>query len=450
VTTSDATHLATAVRSGEVTANETVASALDAARAAEHLNLFTLLDVEGAGAAARRVDAIVAQGGDPGPLAGVPLAVKDLFDQQGLPTTCGSSFYREVPTVSATVVDRLEAAGAVIVGRTGLHEFAYGFSSENPWFGPVRNPLDPATSPGGSSGGSAAAVAAGVIPIGIGTDTGGSVRVPSALCGVVGLKVTHGRIPLTGVFPLAGSVDTVGPITASVADAALAYTVLAGHDPRDPWSVDRPVGRPGPEASLHGTTAAIPHPWIDRPLEAGIARGWATAVDVLAAAGVAVHHLDAPDLDPEALPSAVWAEAAAVHRRWFSADPSRYGEEVRRRLAPAMEVTVDDYVDALRWRARLRGAFSSLFRSADVVVTPTTAARRKVIGEPMVDGGAGPEPYRRALSWFSTLVNQAGLPALSVPIGEGTPPPSLQMIAPWWAEARLLEFGQAVEAATRA
>jgi aspartyl-tRNA(Asn)/glutamyl-tRNA(Gln) amidotransferase subunit A len=213
--------IAAAVGSGEVTATEVVAAYLEAIGRSGELNAFTQVDAEGALAAAAGLDQRRAAGTLPGLLAGVPVALKDIIDQAGRPTTCGSSFYWRQAETSATVAQRLEAAGAVIVGRTGLHEFAFGFSSENPWWGPVRNPWDPTTSPGGSSGGSAAAVAAGLAPVGIGTDTGGSVRVPAALCGLVGLKVTHGRVPLTGVFPLAPSLDTVGPLATTVADPAL-------------------------------------------------------------------------------------------------------------------------------------------------------------------------------------------------------------------------------------
>ena len=181
------------VRGGEVSATEIIAHHLARAEASQpSLNAFTSLDPEGALAAAAAVDRIVSTGGDPGPLAGVPVALKDLVDQSGMATTAGSSFYSEVATADSPVVERLGNAGAVIIGRAGLHEFAYGFTSENPWFGPVRNPWDPATSTGGSSGGSGAAVAARLAMVSIGTDTGGSVRVPAAMCGVAGLKVTHG------------------------------------------------------------------------------------------------------------------------------------------------------------------------------------------------------------------------------------------------------------------
>jgi Asp-tRNA(Asn)/Glu-tRNA(Gln) amidotransferase A subunit family amidase len=438
--------IAADVSSGARTARDVVDEALTAAIETADLNVFTFVDADGARAAARSVDEAVAAGRHPGPLAGVPVALKDLIDQRGLPTTCGSSFYREVPARSAPVVERLEAAGAIVIGRTGLHEFALGFSSENDWFGPVRNPLDPSTSPGGSSGGSAAAVAAGIVPIALGTDTGGSVRVPAALCGCVGLKVTHGRVPLTGVFPLASSLDTVGPLAATVADAALAYGVIAGDDPADRWSVNRPVTAPAGSADLDGLRIGIPHPWVDRPLERLVASAWEATITALGEAGADVRPIDAPHLDPSRLHAGMLAEIATVHRPWFERDPSRYGPEVRHRLEQVMAVTVDDYVEALHWRRLLRRAAADAFDDVDVLLTPTTVTRRKVIGEPLVDGGAEPEPYGTALSWFTALVNQAGVPALSIPVGPpASPPASVQIIAPPWEEARLLEIGLAFE-----
>jgi aspartyl-tRNA(Asn)/glutamyl-tRNA(Gln) amidotransferase subunit A len=443
-----AVDIAARVASGEVTATSVAEAALAAVDAAAELNLFTLVDHDGATTAARRVDETVASGAHPGPLAGVPVVIKDLIDQRGLPTTCGSSFYREIPERSATVVDRLQAAGAVIIGRAGLHEFALGFSSENQWFGPVRNPWDPSTSPGGSSGGSAAAVAAGVVPIGIGTDTGGSVRVPAALTGCTGLKVTHGRVPLTGVFPVAPSLDTVGPITADVADAAAVYAVIAGSDGLDPWAEPAAVEAPAGAANLAALTIGVPHPWVDRPLERLVADGFARALDRLADGGARIVHLDIPAFDPELMPVAVLAEAAAVHRRWLEEDPTRYGDEVRRRIEMAMEPGADEVAAASEWRQGVIDAASAAFDAVDVLLTPATAARRKVIGEPTVDAGDGPEPYGRALSWFCSLVNQMGCPALAAPlVFDGDPPPSLQVIAPWRAEARLLEVGLGLEAA---
>jgi len=400
-------------------------------------------------ARAAAVDAAVVAGDDPGPLAGVPVALKDIVDQTGIVTTAGSSFLDRPADADATVVTRLEAAGAVIIGRTGLHEFAYGFSSENDWWGAVRNPWDIGTSPGGSSGGSAAAVAAGVAPIGIGTDTGGSVRVPAALCGLVGLKVTHGRIPLSGVVPLAGSLDTIGPLTTTVQDAATGYLVLAGHDPSDPWSIEQRI-EPVSEVAVGSMSIGIPHPWTDRTIAPEQRRGFEATLDALRELGARVEDFDEPAIDQNDLPLGSYAEVADVHREWFSDDPSRYGPTIRERLADVFSLDDSAVASAAVWRACLTAAFETAFSRFDLLLTPTTAARCKTIGIDRIDIGAGPEPYRPVLSWFTPLVNQAGIPALAVPVE--TPdvaglPPSIQLIGPRWSEATLLGVGLALEAA---
>ena len=440
--------LARQVRTQMRSARETVAEALQNAGRAAALNAFTLLEPEASLTRADAVDAAVASGDDPGPLAGVPVALKDLIDHEGRTTTAGSSFYRHTADRSATVVSRLEAAGAVIIGRTGLHEFAYGFSSENDWWGPVHNPWDADTSPGGSSGGSAAAVAAGIVPLGIGTDTGGSIRVPAALCDAVGLKVTHGRVPLTGVFPLAASLDSVGPITRTVADAAAAYGVMAGADPADTWTVDRPVVVPDRPARLADLTVGIPTRWIDRPLHPSIQAAFESATSALGDAGARVLEIDEPLLDPQLMPPATYAEVALVHRAWFDEDPERYGPDIRHRMEATLATPPDAISAAHAWREQLRRAFVAVFDRVDLVITPTTAARRKVIGEATADTGGEPEPYRPALSWFTPLVNQAGLPAIAMPVaGERAPAPSIQLIGRWWREDLLLATGLATNEA---
>lgn len=436
-----ATDIASLVRRQDLTAVEVVSQAVRRAEASTY-NAYTLIDGDRAVERAIAIDDSIARGIDPGPMSGVPVAVKDLIDQAGLPTTCGSGFYRHVPTRSATVVDRLEQAGAVIIGRTGLHEFAYGFSSENHWFGPVRNPWDPTTSPGGSSGGSAVAVAEGSVSVALGTDTGGSVRVPAAMCAVVGLKVTHGRVPLTGVFPLAPSLDTVGPLARTVSDVSLVFSLIAGHDESDPWSSPEGSGDPV-EVPLEGLRMGVPHPWIDdAPMTSDVSVAFERALDDLSAAGATVRDLDVPWLVPDRRGAdIVGAQAAHVHRPWFGTEP--YGPEVHERLAAAFRVTIDDLLEAEKWVAHLRNHAGDLFAGVDFVVTPTVAATRKTIGESTINDVS----YRRVLSWFSSLVNPLAVPALSVPLNAaGSPPPSLQILGPWWSERRLLAVGRSLEA----
>ncbi len=436
--------IVSALDAGGATARALAETALDAADR-QPFNAFTSLDPEGALGAADAVDAALGAGGSPGPLGGVPIAIKDLIDQAGRVTTCGSSFLDVPARADATVVTRLGDAGAVIVGRTGLHEFAYGFSSENPWWGPVRNPWNPSTSTGGSSGGSAAAVAAGVVPIAIGTDTGGSVRVPAALCGCSALKVTHGRVPLTGVFPLVASLDTVGPIAASVADLAAGYLAMAGPDPADPWSRTREVVAPDGPADLSGLVVGVPVPWTERRMDPAVAAGFVAALEGLRSAGAHVESFDAPALHPSLVPRATYAEAGDVHRAWYHEDPARYGPDVRERLEVDLAHTQSEIAAAAAWQADLRDRARRWLDAMDVIVTPTVPVLHKQIGVDVVDVDGEEEPYRQALSWFTTLVNQMGVPAITVPVGDGSPPPSLQVIGPWWSESRLLEIGMALE-----
>ena len=445
---SDARSIAAGVRSGRATATGTISDYLERIDRSS-LNAFTLVDHEGALARAGLVDDQVAAGHDPGPLAGVPIAVKDLIDQAGLLNTAGSSFYRVTPDQTASAVARLEQAGAIAVGRTGLHEFAFGFSSENHWFGAVRNPWNPDNSPGGSSGGSAAAVAADLAAAALGTDTGGSVRVPAALCGVVGLKVTHGRIPISGVFPLAPSLDTVGPLARSVDDAALLYSLMAGGDGTDPWTSFAPVEPVGPALDPAGLRVGVPKKWIEgAPMSAPVIEAFDTLLTSLDRAGARLVPVELPDIvSPEFLTASAYGEIAAVHRR-FRAAGNAYGPEVERRMKQADAVTLDEYVAGLAWRARLRQSAALAFQQVDFVVTPATGVMTKTIGQDRSETSAGDVHYRAALSWFSAPVNHAGLPALAVPLsGPGSPVPSLQVISPWWQEHRLLEFGKFLEGA---
>jgi Asp-tRNA(Asn)/Glu-tRNA(Gln) amidotransferase A subunit family amidase len=442
--------LAGAIRSGERTATAVVADTLRrAADSQAALNAFIRLATKGALVRAAAIDAAIERGEDPGPLAGVPIALKDLIDEADTPNTSGSAFPPIVPDRSAEVVQRLEAAGAVIVGRTGLHEFAFGFSSENEHFGPVRNPWDTDLSPGGSSGGSAAAVAAGIVPAAIGTDTGGSVRVPAALCGVVGLKVTHGRVPLTGVVPLASSLDTVGPLARTVADTAVVYAAIAGADSADPWSAPRAVDRLGPPTDPTTLRVAVPKQWVDGPLTAEMDATFRAVLERIASGGAVVEEVDEPAFESTAASDrGASVEIAAVHRKRWDTDPDRYGRQVAARLEHAFAVDADDLVAALEWRAGARNAAARLFERYDVLVTPTVGATAKTIGVDDIDVDGTPVFYRKLLAHYTAPVNHVGLPALALPIPDtGIPPASLQIVGPAWGETGLLETGMALETA---
>lgn len=383
------------------------------------LNMFTMIEEPGLTGEAPRT----------GPLSGVPIAVKDLIDQADRVTTCGSAFYRERPERTATSIARLEDAGATSVGRTGLHEFAFGFSSENPHFGPVRNPWDTTTSPGGSSGGSGAAVGAGIVPIAIGTDTGGSVRVPAALCGCFGLKVTYGAIPIDGVFPLVGSIDTVGPLADGTANLELAYRSMSGDT--EPLEPDREL------------RLGIPMPWFEAaPLTDEVRAGFAHAIASLERLGHRVHPLGLADVQPDPrLGFAIGVEVAPVHRE-FRARGLPYGDDVARRLDAAEAVTESEAEEGRAWQLMIRQRFSDAFDVVDYLLTPTVPAMRKTIGEDMI----GDHHYRSVLSWFTALVNHALLPAIAIPLlGTGSPPVSLQVIGPTGSDLGLLALSAALE-----
>ncbi len=395
----------------------------------ESLNAFIHLD-DSSLDRARRLDDEAASGVPPGALYGVPIGLKDLIDQEGVATTAGSAFYREIAARSATVVDRLEAAGAVIIGRTGLHEWAFGFSSENPHFGPVRNPWDLETSVGGSSGGTAAAVAAAITPLGVGTDTGGSVRVPAALCGCFGLKTTHGAVPLDGVFPLVGSIDTVGPLADSMGNIESGYRVMA-----DDW---------GPIPDLPGALRlGVPQPLVgDAPMTEELANAFDGALGALRELGHEVIEVQASLLTP---PGQIWEaiaeEVTAVHAP-FLADGMPYGDDVAIRLSDALEVGPDQARTARLWQSQLRDQTASLFGEVDFLVTPTVPAMRKRIGEDMMEG----RHYRTVLSWFTAIVNHTLCPALALPLAvEGDPPPSLQLIGPQGSDLALIAVGRRLE-----
>jgi aspartyl-tRNA(Asn)/glutamyl-tRNA(Gln) amidotransferase subunit A len=406
-----------------------VETALAAARAGQpSLNAFTLIEDEPARSRAARIDDAAKRGLPAGPLAGVPIGLKDLLDHEGRVTTAGSAFYRHTADRSSPVVSRLEAAGAVVIGRTGLHEFAFGFSSENPHFGPVRNPWDTDTSAGGSSGGSAAAVAAGITPVAIGTDTGGSVRVPAALCGCFGLKVTHGRIPLDGVFPLASSIDTVGPLANSIDNLEISYRIMSDDD-EDAGLPDR-------------LRLGLPQPWIgEAPMDTRVGAVFEETVRSLEGMGHAISVVEMAGVLPALeLIDSIAGEISAVHRD-FRAQGLPYGDDVAKRVDDCLATSLDRVEAGREWQKMIRGRFTEAFESVDMVLTPTVPVARKVIGEDSI----GDRHYRAVLSWFTALVNHALHPAIALPLaGTGTPPVSLQAVGPLASETTLIEFGRSL------
>lgn len=415
------------------------------------LNSFLTVCADPAREEARRLTEELARGGWRGPLHGVPLAMKDLFETQSLRTTAGSRILGDwVPERDATVVRYLRNAGMVLLGKLNMHEFAFGTTTENEHYGPVRNPHDPERIAGGSSGGSAAAVAAGLCYGSLGSDTGGSIRCPAAVCGIVGLKPTYGRVSRAGVVPLAWSLDHVGPMTRTVTDAALLLETIAGHDPADSTSARRsvpPYAR-GLEAGVRGHRLGIPREFFWEALHPEVEHAVRSALARLQDAGAELREVSLPWLDLAAAAQAVIlrAEATAYHREWLRTRSEEYGPKIRLRLLEGLFFTAADYLDAQRARRLVRRALLRVLTEVDALVMPAVPIPAPRIGEPQVTAGGvtAPPPYFMVRN--TSLFNLTGLPALSVPCGpaEGLPV-GLQIAGRPWEEARLLQIGRALE-----
>lgn len=405
------------------------------------LNSFLTVMTDQALDAAQRVDDAVRAGRTPGPLAGVPVAVKDLIDIAGIPTTAGAHRrFHTVPAEDAQVITRLRDAGAVIVGKTGLHEFAYGVTNANPHTGSVRNPWDRARTPGGSSGGSAAAVAAGFCTVALGSDTGGSIRIPASLCGVTGLKPTYGTVPTSGAVPLSWGLDHLGPLTRTAVDAGLVFSVLAA------------APQPAAESSgIVGLRVGVPRHFFWEDLDPAIEAACWQAVRTLAGQGAAILDVVIPHAHEAGAAATIIlsAEAAAYHERRLREHGEAFGEDVRVKLDRGLFVPAVDYVVAQRARAFLTREFIQTLRDIDVLVTPTTVAPAAPLQEGIHSIGAS---LAMSLEYtrFTYPFNLTGLPALSVPCGFTTQglPIGLQIAGRPFDEATVVRVGQAYQRVT--
>lgn len=425
-----------ALRQGTLRAADVAEDALEAARDAAWLNAFVLLHPERAARDAERIDAVRRSGEDPGPLGGAPVAIKDNIDEAGVAGSAGCAAYLDrIPDRDATVVTRLRAAGAVVVGRTNMHELADGVTSENPHYGPVHNPHRRGFHPGGSSGGSAAAVAAGIVPAALGTDTGGSVRIPASLCGVVGFKPTLLRIPTDGIVPLSTTLDHVGVLARTVRDAAVLSEVLtegAIAVPPDAWTV--------PPAGLR--VGVVDFGLAPDP---GVAERFADALRAMERLGWTV----AP-IDPEAMPllggatallSAIYApEMARWHEARLRERPDGFSPEVRADLERGLAQPEERYREALGRRAELIGRLDQAMDDLDLLASPTTPHPARPFGS------ARPHTYLR----YTCPFNLTGQPAISVPMGEVEGlPVGLQLVGRRNMDALVLRAADAFEAASR-
>ncbi len=438
-----ASDIAGRVARGRITAVEVAEAFL--ARIAVHdrlLNSFITVMTDQALHAAQRVDEAIRAGSPPGPLAGVPMAVKDIIAIAGVLTTAGAHpRFRVMSHQDAPIVTRLRAAGAVIVGKTGLHEFAYGVTNANPHTGPVRNPWDRSRIPGGSSGGSAAAVAAGFCAAALGSDTGGSIRIPASLCGVTGLKPTYGVVPTAGVIPLAWTLDHIGPLTRTAFDAGLLLSVLT--------ATPQPVSEI--RRGIAGLRVGVPRQFFWEGLDSAVETVCRLAVATLTGQGAIVADVAIPHAaDAGAAAALILAgEASAYHERNLRDHGEAYGEDVRVRLDRGLFLSAADYLLAQRARTFLTREFIEALAGVDVLVMPATIGPAAPLPEDTRQASAS---LAMSLEYtrFTNPFNLTGLPALSVPCGftaQGLPV-GLQIVGRPFDETTVLRTGHAYQETT--
>lgn len=404
---------------------------------------------------ARQVDERVGRG-DRLPLAGVPFAVKDLFHVKGHPSTYGSRVFAEFAQQStATCVQRLIDAGGVLIGKLNLHECAFGFTGANPHFGDCRNPWDPERIPGGSSSGSGAALALGICPLTLGSDTGGSIRLPAALCGVTGLKPTYGRVSRSGGYPLSWTMDHVGPMTRTAADAALALQILAGRDEADESSSRRAVPDYAAEltARIRGLRIGVMHAWFLEGLDAEVAAAVMEALDKLRALGAIVVEVDLPRLDEAvgAHRAIIFPEASAFHQPYLETRPGQYGDDIRPLLLGGQFLSAVNYLQALRLRRVIRREWQEAFDGIDALLTPTSPIPAPKFSATTASLPGGEKPLVRAFLDLTLPFNLTGHPALAIPCGftKTGLPIGMQLVGKPWSEGTLLRIAHQYQQETQ-
>jgi aspartyl-tRNA(Asn)/glutamyl-tRNA(Gln) amidotransferase subunit A len=411
------------------------------------LNAFITITGDLALEQARRADNDFARGIDRGPLQGIPYALKDLFRTRGIRTTGGTKIYAEhVPDYDCAVYEKLQAAGAVLVGKTGLHELAYGVTSNNPHFGAIRNPRDLARIPGGSSGGSGAAVAAGMVFFAMGSDTGGSIRIPAAYCGCVGHKPTFGLVSRFGAMPLGASLDHMGPMTQSACDAALVMNAIAGHDPRDDSSASGSAGdfvRNG--FSLKDLRIGVPENFYGDRVVPEVAAAFASALEKAASAGARLTRIRVPDPGELNVIGRVilMAEVSALMEPW-AGKRGDFGPDVQILLDQGRLLAATDYINAQRVRSRAIREWAELWDRIDVIFTPTAPILAPLIGQTEMEWGADTgdkEDIRLATTRFVRGINVLGWPAVSIPLNSNSLPVGLQIVGKPFSDELILAVG---------
>ncbi len=469
-----ATDLVRLISDGEITARRAVELSLDVAeKLNESLNAFLEIDRSGALERAESLSQQAGQPGQGGSLAGIPIAIKDNICVRGLQTSCGSRILGAYhPPYNATVIERLLGAGAVVVGKTNCDEFAMGSSNENSAFGPVKNPWDTSRVPGGSSGGSAAAVAAGIVPVALGSDTGGSVRQPASLCGVLGLKPTYGRNSRYGLVAFASSLDQVGIFARSTNDIARVLGIIGGRDPHDATTADVPVPDYAADltGNIKGARIGLPRSLFGEGLDAEVRESVLAAVDVYRELGAEVVDVELPNAQYSIAVYYIIATAEASSnlarfdgvRYGFRAEDAPelrqmyrktreegFGPEVKRRIMLGTYVLSAGYYEAYYGKAQqvrslIKQDFHRAFESCDAIITPTSPTPAFSIGE-KVDN-----PLAMYLNDIYTVTaNLAGIPGLNVPCGLSTNrlPIGFQLLGAYWSEPTLLKLAHAYEMA---
>jgi aspartyl-tRNA(Asn)/glutamyl-tRNA(Gln) amidotransferase subunit A len=439
-----------------VSSREVTQSCLDRiARWQPHLNAFMAIEAEDALKAADAADAALAKGARRGVLHGVPLAHKDMYYEAGKVVTCGSRIRRDfVATTTSTALQRLKDAGTIRLGSLQMAEFAYGPTGHNVHYGPVHNPFALDRITGGSSSGSGSAVAARLTFAALGSDTGGSVRMPAHFCGVTGLKTTVGRISRAGAMPLSQSLDTVGPLARTAEDCAVLLRLMAGADPADPTAISGPIPDYAAAAteSIRGIAIGVPSAFYVDDLDEEVAGALDATIAVLRREGANVVKVELPDQRQLSAASqlVLAVEAAAFHKRWMIERAQDYGPQVLMRLQNGLAIPGVSYLEALRWRGQALAAHVAAVANVDAVIAPVSPVPAPTIAESDVGNSPDAEAVIQRLTRFTRPINYLGLPALSIPCGftRGGLPVGMQLIGRSFDEATLLRVGAAFQRAT--
>jgi aspartyl-tRNA(Asn)/glutamyl-tRNA(Gln) amidotransferase subunit A len=450
------TEVADAIAQKKISSREATQSCLDrVAKLQPSLNAYMSIETETALAAADAADAALAKGKSNGVLHGVPLAHKDMYYDKGHVVTCGSHIRRDwVATTTSTALQRLKDAGTVRLGSLQMVEFAYGPLGHNSHYGAVHNPWHVDHVTGGSSSGSGSAVAARLTVAALGSDTGGSIRLPAHFCGVSGLKTTVGLVSRAGAMPLSQSLDTVGPLARTVADCAVITGLMAGADPADPTTSTRAVPdyMAATRASAKGMTVGIPKAFYVEDLDPETATILQDTITTLKSEGITIVEVDLPDQRQltAACQLVLATEAAAMHKRWMIERPQDYGAQVLMRLQNGFGIPGVSYLEALRWRGPALAAYLAAVTGTDAVLAPVSPAAAPTIAETDVGNSMGAEAMIQRLTRFTRPINYLGLPALSIPTGftKSNMPVGMQLIGRPFDESTLLTIGAAFQRAT--